>query len=189
MSEGNRKFSRSLWPIGREIDIFDSFNKCDINTWKGLAFVHAFTGCNDTVSNFYKVVKTKFWTVWLGKVKAGNIPLSNIFEKSSNCPMIIEVDEFDTLCNFVYEAYGLTKQAPFKTRRTDDVISTPNVNLHMLVPSPSVILQHTSNEHVSMFATFGISVKLKPTYLRQLNRIGNHALAVHSYHTGKMRLS
>ena len=29
--------------------------------------------------------------------------------------MNIEVNEFDTLCNFVYEAYGLTKQAPFKT--------------------------------------------------------------------------
>ena len=56
--------------------------------------------------------------------------------------MNIEVNEFDTLCNFVYEAYGLTKQAPFKTRRTDHLISTPNVNLRMLVPSPSRILQH-----------------------------------------------
>ena len=45
--------------------------------------------------------------------------------------MNIEVNEFDTLCNFVYEAYCLTKQAPFKTRRAEHLISTPNVNLHL----------------------------------------------------------
>ena len=49
---------------------------------------------------------------------------------------------FDTLCNFFYEAYGLTKQALFKTLRPDHLISMPNVNLRMLVPSPSGILQH-----------------------------------------------
>ena len=56
--------------------------------------------------------------------------------------MNIEVNEFDTLCNVVYEAYGLIKQTPFKTRRTYHLISTPNVNLRMLVPFPSGILQH-----------------------------------------------
>ena len=35
--------------------------------------------------------------------------------------MNIEVTEFDTLCNFVYEAYGLTKQPSFKMRRKDDL--------------------------------------------------------------------
>ena len=56
--------------------------------------------------------------------------------------MNIEVNEFDTSCEFVYEAYGLTKQGPYKTRQTDNLISTPTVNLKMLVPSPSGILQH-----------------------------------------------
>ena len=102
--------------------------------------------------------------------------------------MNIEVNEFDTLCNFVYEAYGLTKQAPFKTWQTDHLISAPNVNLRMLVPSPSRILQHI-NEHVSRLATFGRSVKLKPTYLTQLNGVGNYSLMVHWYHTGKAWLS
>ena len=49
--------------------------------------------------------------------------------------MSIEVNEFDMLCNFVYEAYDLTKQAPFKTQQTDHLISTPNVKLRTLVPS------------------------------------------------------
>ena len=62
--------------------------------------------------------------------------------KLSNCPMNIKVNEFDTLCNFVYEKCGLTKPAPFKTRLTDHLVSTPNVNLRMLVPFPSRILQH-----------------------------------------------
>ena len=53
--------------------------------------------------------------------------------------MNIEVNEFDTSCEFVYEAYGLTKQGPYKTRQTDNLISTPTVNLKMLVPSPSGI--------------------------------------------------
>ena len=97
---------------------------------KGLVFFHAFTGC-DTVSSFYKVGKAKFWVIWLAKVKSGDTTLSNIFKKFSNCPMNIEVNEFDTLCNFVYEAYCLTKQAPFKRRRAEHLISTPNVNLHL----------------------------------------------------------
>ena len=56
--------------------------------------------------------------------------------------MNIEVNEFNTLCNFVYESYGLTRQESFKTRRTDHLILTPNANLWMLVPSLSGILQH-----------------------------------------------
>ena len=111
---------------------------------KGFAFFHAFTGCN-TVPSFYKVGKAKFWAVWLAKIKAGDTTLSNIFKKFSNCPMNIEVNEFDMLCNFVYKAYGLTKQAPFKTRRIDHLISAPNVNLRMLVPFPSGILQHITS--------------------------------------------
>ena len=108
---------------------------------KGLTFFHAFKGCN-AVSNFYKVGKAKFWTIWLAKVKAGDTILSNIFKKFSKCPMNIEVNIFDTLCNFVYKAHGLTKQATFKTRQTDHLISMPTVNVRMLVPSPSGILQH-----------------------------------------------
>ena len=87
---------------------------------KVLVFFHAFTGC-DTVSSFYKAGKAKFWVVWLAKVKFGDTTLSNIFKKFSNCPTNIEVNEFDTLCNFVYEAYGLTKQPSFKMRRKDDL--------------------------------------------------------------------
>ena len=62
--------------------------------------------------------------------------------------MNIEVNEFDTLRNFAYEAHGLTKQAPFKTRQTDHLISTPNVNLRMLVPSPSGIHQHIKRAYI-----------------------------------------
>ena len=116
---------------------------------KGFAFFHAFTGCN-TVSSFYKVGKAKFWAVWLAKIKAGDTTLSNIFKKFSNCPMNIEVNEFDMLCNFVYKAYGLTKQALFKTRRTDHLISAPNVNLRMLVPFPSGILQHIKRAYIQV---------------------------------------
>ena len=92
----------------KKIDIIDNFNKFGVNVCKVLVFFHAFTGC-DTVSSFYKVGKAKFWAIWLAKVKAGGTTLYNIFNKFSNCPMNIEVNEFDTLCNFVYEAYGLTK--------------------------------------------------------------------------------
>ena len=91
-----------------------------VNEWRSLAFFHAFKGC-DTVPSFYKLEKTKFWAVWLAKLKVGDTTLANIFKKFSNCPMNIEVNEFDTLCNFVYEAYGLTKQPSFKMRRKDDL--------------------------------------------------------------------
>ena len=64
--------------------------------------------------------------------------------------MNIEVNEFDMLCNFVYKAYGLTKQALFKTRRTDHLISAPNVNLRMLVPFPSGILQHIKRAYIQV---------------------------------------
>ena len=67
------------------------------------------------MSSFYKVGKAKFWAVWLAKVKSGDTTLSKILKKFTNCPMNIELNEFDTMCNVVYEAYGLTKQAPFKT--------------------------------------------------------------------------
>ena len=56
--------------------------------------------------------------------------------------MNMEVKEFDTLCNLVYKTHGLTNQAPWKTRRTNELISMPNVKLQTLVPSPSGILQH-----------------------------------------------
>ena len=36
----------------------------------------------------------------------------------------------------------LTRKQTFKSRRTDQLISTPNVNLRALVPSQSGILQH-----------------------------------------------
>ena len=46
------------------------------------------------------------------------------------------------MCDFVYDAYNLSKQTPFKSRRTDQLISTPNINIRMLVLSQSGILQH-----------------------------------------------
>ena len=52
------------------------------------------------------------------------------------------MNEFDTLCNLIYEAYDFTKQAPFKAWWTEHLISPPNVNLRMLVPSPSGTLEH-----------------------------------------------
>ena len=121
-------------------DIIDNFNRFDVSVCKSLVFFHAFKGCDYCVK--YKVWKDKFWAVWLAKVKAGDTALSSIFKKFSNCLLNIEVNEFDTLCNFVYEGYGLTKQARFKTRRTDHLISMPNVRLRMLVPSQSGILQN-----------------------------------------------
>ena len=139
MSKGIESFLVVYGPKDKEINIIDNFNKFDVRVCEGLTFFHAFTG-SDTVSSFYKVGKGKFWAVWL--VKAGETKLSNMFKKFSNCLMNIEVNEFDTLCNFIYEAYSLTKQAPFKTWRADHLTSVPNVNLRMLVPSPSGILQH-----------------------------------------------
>ena len=141
MSNGIESFLVVYGPKEKKIDIIDNFNKVGVSVCKGLAFFHAFTGCG-TLSSFYKVGKAKFGAVWLAKVKSGATTLSNIFKKFTTCLINIEVNEFDTLCNFVYEAYGLTKQAPFKTRRTNHLISRPNANLRMLVPSPSGILQH-----------------------------------------------
>ena len=114
MSNGIKSFPVDRLRKDKKIDIIDNFNKFGRSVFKGLGFFHAFAGCN-TVSNFYKVGKAKFWTIWLAKVKAGDTTLSNIFKKFSNCPMNIEVNVFDTLCNFVYKAHGLTKQATFKT--------------------------------------------------------------------------
>ena len=108
---------------------------------KGLSFFHAFTGC-DSVSSFYKVGKVKYWTVWSAKIKVGDTNLSSIFIELSNRPSSIDENTFDSLCALVYEAYNLTKEVPLKTRRKDHLISTPTVNLRMLVPSPSGILQH-----------------------------------------------
>ena len=101
-------------PKDKKIYIIDHFNKFGVSVCKGLAFFQAFTGC-DTVSSFYKIRKAKFWIVWLTNQKAVGTTLSNIFKKFSNCPMNIEVNEFGTLCNFVYEAYGLTEKASFKS--------------------------------------------------------------------------
>ena len=142
MSNGIESFLVVYGPKGNKSDIIDNLNMFSINVCKGLPFFHAFTGWN-TVSSFYKVGKAKFWAVRLAKVKAGDNIVKYLYKKFSNCPINIEVNEFDMLCNFVYEAYGLIKQAPLKTRRTDRLISTPNVNLRMLVPFPSGVLQHT----------------------------------------------
>ena len=79
----------------KNIDINDNFNKFGVSVCKGLAIVHAFTGC-DYVPSFYKVGKDKFWAVWLANVKAGDTALSNIFKKFSNCLLNIKVNEFDT---------------------------------------------------------------------------------------------
>ena len=141
MLNGIKRFLVVYGPKDKKVDVIEIFNKFGVSVCNCLVFFHAFTGC-DTVSSFCKVGKTKFWVVWLAKVKAGDTALSNVFKIFSNCSMNIEVSGFDTLCNFVCEAYGFTKQAPFKTRWTDYLISTHNVNLRMLVPSPSGILQH-----------------------------------------------
>ena len=125
----------------KKIDIVDNFKKFGVSACKIFEFFHAFTGC-DTISSFYIVGKDKFWAVSLARVKAGDTALSKIFKKLSNCPINIEGNEFDTLYNLTYGVYGLTKQAPFKTRCTDHLIFTPNVNLWMQVPSTSGILQH-----------------------------------------------
>ena len=182
MSNGIESFLVVYGPKGKKIDIINNFNKFRVSVQGSRIFscIYMVRYCD----KFYKVGKAKFWAVWLVKVKAGGTTLSNIFKKFSNCPINIEVNEFDTLISFIYEAYDLTKQAPFKTRRTDHLM--PSVNLRMLVPSPSGILK---NEHVSRLATFGSSVKLTPTYLTHSNGVGNHSQTVHSFHTGKTRLS
>ena len=95
-----------------------------------------------TVSPFCKIGKATFWPVWLAKVKPGDTTLSIIFKEFSKLPMNIYLNEFDTLRNFVYKAYGLTKQTSIKMRKTDHFISMPNGNIWMLLPSPSGILLH-----------------------------------------------
>ena len=90
--------------FGSKYKKIDIINKFGISLYKGLQFFHSFTGC-DIVSSFYKAGKARFWAVWLPKIKAGDTTLCNIFKIFSNCPMDIEVNEFVTLCNFVYEAY------------------------------------------------------------------------------------
>ena len=117
MSNGIESFLIVCGPKGKKIDIIDNFNKFSVRVCKGLAFFHAFIGCN-TVSSFYKIEKAKFWTVSLAKVKAGDTALSNIFKKFSDSPR--------------------TKQAPFKTRRTDNLISTPNIKFHLHLESFSI---------------------------------------------------
>ena len=141
MSNGIESFLLVYGPKDNKIDIIDNFNKYGINVCMGLAFFHTFTGSN-TVSSFYKAGKAKFQALWLAKLKAGDTILSNICKKFSNCPLNIEVNEFDTLCNFIYNAYVFKKQAPFKTQWADRLVLTPNVDLRMLVPSPSGLLQH-----------------------------------------------
>ena len=105
--------------------------------WVSHSFIHL-----QGPTSFYKAGKAKFQALWLAKLKAGDTILSNICKKFSNCPLNIEVNEFDTSCNFIYNAYVFKKQAPFKTQWADRLVLTPNVDLRMLVPSPSGILQH-----------------------------------------------
>ena len=45
-------------------------------------------------------------------------------------------------CAALSTKHMASKQAPFKTWKTDHLISTHNVNLWMLAPSSSGILQH-----------------------------------------------
>ena len=49
-------------PKDKKNYLIDNFNKFSVSMCKGLAFFHAFTGC-DTVSSFYKVGKAKLWAV------------------------------------------------------------------------------------------------------------------------------
>ena len=106
---------------------------------KGLEFFHVFTGC-DAVQSFYKVRKAKFCTCWLAQSKAGeHCPISLI-----NLATVQWTSKWINLIRGATLSMKLvsTKQAPLKTRRTDHVTSTPNVNIWMLGPSPSRILQH-----------------------------------------------
>ena len=56
--------------------------------------------------------------------------------------MNIEVDEFEYIVQLFLRSIWLAKQAPFKRRWIDNLISTPNVNIQILVPSPSGIFQY-----------------------------------------------
>ena len=59
MSNRIESFLVVYGPKHNKIDIIDNFNKLGVSVCKGLAFFHAFTGC-DTLSSFYKVGKAKF---------------------------------------------------------------------------------------------------------------------------------
>ena len=54
MSNGIESFLVVYGPKDKKINKIDNFNKFSVGVCKGLAFFHAFTGC-DTVSSFYKV--------------------------------------------------------------------------------------------------------------------------------------
>ena len=140
IANGIEKFIVIYGPKKKKIDIIYHLVKFGSDICNGFSFFHAFTGC-DTVSSFYRIGKAKFWDVWQSKVKAGSKDLTNIFKRLSNTPTDITLDDFNGLCQFVYEAYGLTKQTIFKSQRTNQLVTTPNINLRILVPSPSGILQ------------------------------------------------
>ena len=129
-------------PKQKVIDIFQNFERLGPEVCKAIAFFHAFTGC-DTVSSFYKIGKTKFWNVFYAMIKDGDLTLVLIFNELSNCPKGLSQSTLDSVCNFVYAAYNLTKDMPFNERRRKQLISTPNASLRMLAPSPAAILQHT----------------------------------------------
>ena len=141
IENGVEKYNVVYGPKEKCINLVANYGKLGDDVCRGLPFYNAFTGC-DTVSSFYKVGKAKFWTVWCKKIEINDNILTGIFKKLSNCPSSITEEDFNALCDFVYDAYNLSKQTPFKSRRTDQLISTPNINLRMLVPSPSGILQH-----------------------------------------------
>ena len=79
---------------------------------------------NDRVFEDIKIIETEgekqflhFWEKRLVSAELSiNVPIPLNSYKFSNCPMHIKMNEFDTLCNFVYETYALKKQAPLKTR-------------------------------------------------------------------------
>ena len=140
-SSGVQNFWIIYGPKETKFNVFENSDRLGPHICKGLSFFHAFTGC-DSTSSFYKVGKARFWAIWSAKVKAGDFTLSRIFEALSDRPEMVDENAFDTLCDFVYAAYNLTREASFKSRRRKQLISTPNLNLRALVPSPSGVLQH-----------------------------------------------
>ena len=72
-----------------------------------------------------------------------NLQLTELYKRLSNKPKDIEPEEIDLVSKYVYRVYGMNKKSlSFKSQRVHQLITTPDVNLRMLVPSQSGILQH-----------------------------------------------
>ena len=129
-------------PDEKYYNVFENSAALGFEVCKALPFFHAFTGC-DTVSSFYQHGKAKFWKVWQENLEQ-NQTLTEVFKHLSDQPHTVDEHIFNTLCSFVYAAYGIStlEGLSFKAMRVNHLINTPDPNLRALVPSPSGILQH-----------------------------------------------